>query len=451
MLGQQFIENKKYQEFLQSNFVVFLADRATKEGDEIFKKFNVRATPTVMIVNSKGEEIDWHVGYGPPAKKFQERLEKTLRGEETYQVLAEKYAQDPNDVEVVFLLARKWDRRYNQEKARELYNRVLELDPNGSQGTTDYGDEGEKVTFTEYAEFSLAAMQVFSRERDIKPMKAFLDKYPESLLKQDAYSYLSSYYRSAGTKEEAVRFFEEYVAMFPDNPYALNAYISRIIRDKGDIDKGIELAEKINKEIMKYNPDPYFVKNQAELLMLKDDKDEAESIYGKSYMEGQVSDLAYNLREYADFWVEKDMNLDSAEEMIGLAVELKPDNSYIIQTAARIYIKLDKSEKALALYGPEYAEKNMENSDSLYSYARFWGTQGENLESALKAAQKAVALDQSYYVWDTLALVYQKLGRYEEAIKAEEKAIETAGDYVERFKNRLVQIKKEMEKAREKK
>lgn len=449
MLGQQFIENKKYQEFLKSNFVVFLADSATKEGDEIFEKFNVRATPTVMIVNSKGEEIDWHVGYGPPASKFQERLEKTLRGEDTFQVLYEKYQQDPDNVEVVFLLARKWDRRYNQEKAKELYNRVLELDPDGSKGTTDYLDKG-KVTFTEYAEFSLGTMQVFSRERDIKPLRAFLEKYPKSLLKQDTYSYLSSYYRSAGTKEEAIQFFEEYAAMFPDNPYALNAYIDRIIRDKGDIDRGIELAEKINNEIMKYNPDPYFVKNQAELLMLKDDKDEAESVYGKNYMEGQVSDLAYNLREYADFWVEKDMNLESAEEMIRLAVELKPDNSYIIQSASRIYIKLDKLEKALALYGSQYADKNMENSDLLYSYARFWASQGENLESALKAAQKAVDLDAAYYKWDTLALVYQKLERYEEAIKAEEKAIETAGDYAERFKNRLELIKKEMAKAKKK-
>lgn len=446
MLDQQFYQNKKYQEFLNSNFILFRAERGDKSGDQTFEKFNILATPTTLVIDNDGSEIDWHVGYGPPPDKYLARLEDTVKGIDTFKSLFEKYSKEPKNVEVVFMLARKWDRRYDREKASKLYKEVLALDPDGKLGTTDYGEE--KVTYTEYAEYSIGSLSLIGRQMDIEPMKAFIKKYPEGKMLSSAYRSLSSYYRFRGSKEEATPFFEEYTSKFPEDPYVLSSYISRIIRDKDNIDRGIELAEKI-KDIMKYNPDPYYMKDLAELHMLKEDKEKAEEVFGKRFMDGRVSRLSRSLVDYANFWVKHETNIESAEEMMELATKLDPDRWYTFRSAAEMYIKLNKDEKALEKFGPAFIEKYKDDANILFSYARFWANQGKNLESALETSKKSIELAEQPYSWDTLALVYMKLKRYDEALKAAEKAVELSDERSKaRYQNTIKQIKKEMEKEK---
>jgi len=443
LLVQQFYNNPKFHDFLHSNFILYQATRGVDEGDKVYERFGIRATPTVLVLGSDGSEIDWHVGYGPPPEKFLERLEKTVKGIDTFKLLSEKYAKNPKNIEVVFKLAEKYDDRYDEEKTINLYNEVLALDPDGKKGTTDYRDK--EVTYTEYAEFSLARLSLYSRKRDAEPFRAFITKYPESQMLEDAYMYLGSYYRYAGSKEEATQFFEEYTSKYPENPRALNYYVLRIIRDKDNLDRGIELAEKI-KDIMRYNPSPSYMKNLAELYTLKEDTDKAKEAYGKDFMEGQVSSLGYDLRDYAEFWVKQKSNLESAETMMELAVQLKPDSLYVIRSIADMYIQLEKPEKALKIFGPEYIKDYMDNSNTLYSYARFWADQEKNLNSALEAAKKSVELAPAPFKWDALSLVNLKLKRYDEALEAAKKAVETAGDQAARYEKRI----KEIEEARAK-
>lgn len=56
---------------------------------------------------------------------------------------------------------------------------------------------------------------------------------------------------------------------------------------------------------------------------------------------------------------------------------------------AGIYTGLDKTDTALAIFGPERAKKGWDDQDALASYAAFWSRQGKNLESA---AERAVEL-----------------------------------------------------------
>ncbi|MGD2246665.1 MAG: tetratricopeptide repeat protein [Candidatus Aminicenantes bacterium] len=400
-----------------------------------------------MILDSDGSEIDWHVGYGPPPEKFLERLEKTVNGVNTFKSLSEAYAKEPNNVKTITELAKKYDSRYKQDKSLELYKKVITLDPEGRMGTTDYMDE--KVPCTEYAEFSIGRLGIYSMggKRDPGQMKAFIEKYPESKLLKNAYSYTGMYYRSGGTKEEAREFFEEYTAKYPDDPGALSAYVSRIIRDKDNLDRGIELGEKI-KDLLKYNPNPRYMKDLAQLYILKGDVKKADDIYGKSFMEGQVSSLAYNLLDYANLWSKEEKNQESVEEMMDISVMLKPDSTYVLQSAARVFLKLDKLDKAKKIFGPDFAAENQDDASALSMYARFWSNEGENLKDALKAAEKAVEMAPAYYNWDILASVHLKLKNYDKAIKAEEKAIELAGDRADRYKSKLEQIKKAKEKEK---
>ncbi|MCK7527546.1 MAG: tetratricopeptide repeat protein [Ignavibacteriales bacterium] len=61
---------------------------------------------------------------------------------------------------------------------------------------------------------------------------------------------------------------------------------------------------------------------------------------------------------------------------------------------------------------------------ALSTYASFWNRQGTNLDSALEAARRSVELTSDYYNNFTLGQVLFKLKRYDEALKAAEKAVE---------------------------
>jgi tetratricopeptide (TPR) repeat protein len=252
---------------------------------------------------------------------------------------------------------------------------------------------------------------------------------------------MARYYSSTAPKEEAAKFFEEYAAKYPDDPNVLGAWLARITRDKEPLEKGIELAEKI-EALNQNNPVPEVNERIANFYFLKNDQAKAEEIYGKQSMELQVSLLAYNLVSYANFWAGKSANLESAVAMAELAIKLPPESSYILRQAASVFIKAGKEDKALATFGPAYAKKNAGDADALYSYGRFWSAQGKNLDDALYAAKKSVELlPRVYYLWSALGEVHLRMKSFAEAIKAAEKAVELAqGSAKDAMKKNLERI-----------
>jgi len=80
----------------------------------------------------------------------------------------------------------------------------------------------------------------------------------------------------------------------------------------------------------------------------------------------------------------------------------------------------------------------------LRQYARFWAGQGQNLNSALEAAERMVSLTPTAFNYDTLSLIHIKLKDYPEALKAAEKAVEMGGERAEFYRSKIEPIKKLM-------
>ncbi len=310
-----------------------------------------------------------------------------------------------------------------EAKSKELYEKVIALDPEGKQGSHTYEYYKATVAYTQAAEFELGQAAAQGRKPDPAPLQAFLKKYPGSPLVKAVYGSLGYYYGYQASKEDAGKFYEEYTAKYPDDKDALGGYVERILRDKEPIDKGIALAEKL-KEIAGYPQNPEYQNNLAQLYVLKGDPAKAEEEYGKDFIDGYVSNGVYALTGYANFWLGQNKNLESVEAMADLAAKLKPDQSYTLSQIAGIYGKLNKTDKALAIYGPEFAKKNWGDPDILSSYAAFWNRQEKNLDSALAAAKKSVELGPDYYNNYILGQILFKQKKYAEALKAAEKAVE---------------------------
>ena len=188
------------------------------------------------------------MGYGPPADKHLEKIQNAIAGIDTYGALNARYAKEPANVEVLFKLARKCGDRYSTEltaKSQELYRKVVALDPEGKQGS--YFNESIKATipYTQAAEYALGQMASSGRKADPAPLRAFIAKYPDSKLVKNVYANLSYYYGYQAGKDDAAKFFEEYMAKYSEDRQALSSYVQRIIKDKEPLDKGIALAEKL--------------------------------------------------------------------------------------------------------------------------------------------------------------------------------------------------------------
>ena len=373
------------------------------------------------------------MGYGPPPERYLGYLQDTLAGKDTYVALSERYIKEPNNIEVMFKLARKYEGRSSMwAKAEELYKKLIAMDPDGKSGSLTDKYEKWSAPYTQVAEYSLAQDALFSRKPDPAPFKAFIAKYPDSQspLLKSAYSTLVNYYRysapqDAASKDEATKLFEGYIAKYPHDASVLNSYVAKIINDKEPIDKGLELAEKV-KEIQGYPPNPAYAQNLAQLYELKGNPDKADMEYGKDFIDGYVLSTVRALTGYASYWLERNKNLESAEAMADTAAKIAPDESYALQRLAEIYVKLKKPDKAVSIYGPEFAKKNEADAQVLYAYAEFWSRQGQNLESASGAAKKSTELGPAYYSYYTLATILFKLKKYDEALQAAEKAVELA-------------------------
>jgi tetratricopeptide (TPR) repeat protein len=253
---------------------------------------------------------------------------------------------------------------------------------------------------------------------------------------------MGQYFAYQGTKEEAAAFFADCAAKYPNDPQVFYGWLTRINRDKGPVEKGLELAAKI-EELTKFNPSPSYNQGLAQIYLLKGDKTKADKVFGKAFMEGQVQSLGYSLISYANFWMENGGDKESAVAMGETALKLEPDNSYFLGQVAGLYLKNNQDAKALQLYGPAYSRKNMADAMALSQYAGFWARQGKNLDDALVAAKKAVELmPATYYLYATLSTVYDKMKNKAEAVKALEKAVELAPDAAkETFKKNLEKLK----------
>jgi len=297
--------------------------------------------------------------------------------------------------------------------------------------TGSYYDEYHKanISYSEAAEYALGQTAARGRKPDPAPLRAFIAKHPTSALVKDAYSSLSYYYGTQATKEDAAKFFDEARAKFPEDKNLIATYIERIVRDKEPVDKGIAIAEKL-KEKIGYPRDPDVQQNLAQLYALKDDPAKVEEAYGKDFIEGYIANAIMALASYGSFWIEQGKNLESVEEMADIAAAAlgasKDVPSYYLTQVAGIYAKLDKTEKALALYGPDLAKKSWDDPSALSSYAAFWNRQGKNLDGAVEAAKRSVELKAEYYNCFILGQMLFKMKRYDEALKAAEKAVELA-------------------------
>jgi thiol-disulfide isomerase/thioredoxin len=182
-------------------FVKVDADKDTVNAS----KYGVSGFPTVVLMKPDGEEIDRIYGY-LPLPDFINQINLYLQGKETLQDYLGRLEATPNDIEVNYTLAEKYESRSQYEKSASFYSKVLELDPQNKAGRSDKALMNLGFSYYRQKEFQNA----------IDANTKFLKIYPDSELKEDVIVYIPYFYAKWGKKDKALELYNQYLRTYPE-------------------------------------------------------------------------------------------------------------------------------------------------------------------------------------------------------------------------------------------
>lgn len=214
-----YTDSKVIQMSTEMVFVKVDADKDTLDT----RKYGISGYPTIVLMKPDGEEIDRIYGY-LPLPDFINQINLYLEGKETLQDFLARLADNPNDLEVNFTLAEKYEARSQYEKSASFYSKVLELDPQDEAGKSDQALMSLGFSYYRQKEFQKA----------IDTNREFLKKYPDSELKEDVIVYIPYFYAKWGNKERALRLYDRYLKDYPEgeNVEWVNKQIKKLTEEK---------------------------------------------------------------------------------------------------------------------------------------------------------------------------------------------------------------------------
>jgi tetratricopeptide (TPR) repeat protein len=146
-------------------------------------------------------------------------------------------------------------------------------------------------------------------------------------------------------------------------------------------------------------------------------------VFGPAYLQ-TIKEDAFALSQYAQYWISKNQNKQSAIEALEMAVRLENLSPSDMRSLVYSLIRAGMLDRAKEIYGTEHLAKIKDDPQALYYYSSFWGYHGKNLTSALEAAELGCQIEnENPRQWAAMAQILKGLDRYEEALEAVDKAI----------------------------
>jgi tetratricopeptide (TPR) repeat protein len=169
--------------------------------------------PTLIFLDSNGNEIDRIIGYLPP-DKYQKKVNEIRNNVNTLNAGLKKYENEEKTADLLFNIAQKYTDRNESNNAKKYYLELLNLFPNADS----------EIIST--AEFELAFDEF--KNGNVELFDNFINNFPESSNAQTALSYMIRFYKGEGNQVSELRVHKRMLDMYPDNPRILNGYAWRM-------------------------------------------------------------------------------------------------------------------------------------------------------------------------------------------------------------------------------
>ena len=275
MLDANTFSNDNVINYIDKHFVPLKINAEDKYGSVLFEQFKGTGYPMLIFFDTYHNELERFYGYYPPSE-FQDKLEKILKGENTFPDLLAKYQMGDQSSETMFSLANKYFDRGNDSLASKLYSQII---------------MHKNVSYNMFHQSKLSLGVIALNDGNLL-LEEYINKYPNSPLLKDAVNYLLRYFNQHDLNKEELTYYNLYIEKFSNDPWFLNQFAWRMT----ELNTNLEVAlTKINLSLSLIDNDD---QNRA---MLYDTKAEI-------------------------FW--KIGQIDNAIITINKSIEMDPNNEY---------------------------------------------------------------------------------------------------------------------------
>ena len=144
--------------------------------------------------------------------------------------------------------------------------------------------------------------------------------------------------------------------------------------------------------------------------------DKALGIYGPEFLKS-VQSNPQDLFSYFSFWISNKTNEASAFAALEEVLKLKPESVYYRESAASVLSKAGYTDRALAVFGPEFIAGRPDDMNALYEYGAFWIQRNANLENAVPALVKSLrTIPKSYMNQYSIAQMLLRISKPDEVL-----------------------------------
>jgi len=253
-LDQLVFQDEQVGKFFSRHFISLTIDGAQGDGKKLRTELNVRGFPTVLFMNSEGQELNRIVGFDGSKEGYLYFLDLmasgTWKGDgydkkklfRSTEVLShsleydlQRWRTDSTNAELNFIIAMKYAKQLNIEQAFPYFNKALKLDPN------------DRLNFKNEALY-FNALYSARFEKNLEPLHSFLKHTPIQRYIKTGYPGLIYFYNQSENMQLDVlmTLYEEALAKMPNNADMMNSYAWSIFQHKvkDKYTKGIDLAKK---------------------------------------------------------------------------------------------------------------------------------------------------------------------------------------------------------------
>lgn len=179
-----------------------------EDGKKLQDEFGITTYPVVLVLDSKGQEIERVDGFLRP-QPFKQTVENHLQNPESLGNVRERVEKAPESVELRSALGERFLDRKNYRKAAAEFQRVIELDPQDLRGKTVESYYNLALSLASQTKFDEAIAQFAVLEK----------KFPDAEVVANAHVLRGQIYECCGKKDEAVSVFREYLKKYPHHSY----------------------------------------------------------------------------------------------------------------------------------------------------------------------------------------------------------------------------------------
>lgn len=364
--------DEKVGETFNSKFINYKFDMEKGEGPDFAKKYNVRAYPTLVFFNPKGEMVYKTVG----AKQVEDLLKdhKTaLDPNKQLTTLSAKFEKGEKDPEFLFNYVIALTDAYETAQAEKVAKRYLDAQDKKdwsseksfeviSRTMADYNTEVFKYVANHQADFKktlgaekidnyissgiMSGMYPIAKEQDEEKYKSFKQDV-KKLTGEDADKYIALLdMRYYARSEKAEEYMHNYYDNYCDNANQLNSIAWRYFEqkeDKADLEKALKWVTKS----VDLSPNWASLDTKANILHKLGRHKEALKAAQKSVMLGKKQDADVSETEKLLANIEKELNVNKAPKTEGIAfahgswdeikAQAKKSNKYIFVDAYAVW------------------------------------------------------------------------------------------------------------------